>query len=75
MINDILLFCVSLITIKDETMFIFISYVIKTLKNLLLTCRNCVLLGNLNIALYVINIVLIFHLSFNLMDFFYIVYI
>lgn len=33
------------------------------------------LLGDLNIALYVINIFLIFHLSFNLMDFFYIVYI
>lgn len=27
------------------------------------------LLGDLNIALYVINIVLFFHLSFNFMDF------
>lgn len=46
MINDIPLFCVSLITIKDETMFIFISYVIKTLKKFIIDMQElCAIRG------------------------------
>lgn len=49
-------------------LYLVITFLIKKFKNLLI-CRSCSLLGDLNIALCVINTLLAFHLSFNFMDF------